>query len=711
MRLLSLQLQNNVIFGNQEFDFSSPKSINTVSGKNGSGKTSLFTIIEIMQKAYFVNILKNSKVAKYNADELDKIILSDCQRYIVRPGKEKSEERSMATLKIRFDEKDVKLLSERRRLRAEKMISESLRSIGVEEDGQTVLSLDSDCLSEKPWVDVTLTFSVPGSNETRWSVTCDDTQKRFLDLFWNLEDPKDLFLYLSAERRVRERDITLDEMHLTQDTSISKIVDVILNPDSIYDEMYGIMIDAWLLQRIDPRTHGRNWDEFIRDAKVQFHTLIPSLEVTNFSPKKIAGQVVLTAAKIRESKDAVKRRRTIPDIRDFSSGEKLIWYTLLLIYYVKNIGILIIDEPENHLHEDLAWRFVDYLNEVCVNGSKGDKPTASRANINSSKSMVTLSQVFLITHSKNIIYHNFNVGENYLLQKGQLSELMSSEAEESLRQLGISSVYEHILMVEGKTDAELWRKTLKEYNVNVVSMGGCKEVIKAYHVLSNLPAEIAAGQIVFLIDRDTHDDAQIRSIEEMNKEYFDKHFYILNRRELENYFIEPEQISRYMYKLANDLHKPELATWSDSAVRNMAYEYAGENLEKTKQECFYSLVGKCLNNQIEGLITPISKASADDDSRLAKNISCGLSQIDVNRVIEECRERVNVRYSSEEWEKNWIALCNGKNVFNRITARVSRQLGIDPPYIKNGIMQEVLNNNNSDIVAVKNNILILLGIE
>lgn len=711
MRLLSLQLENNVIFGSQEFDLSSAKSINTVSGKNGSGKTSLFTIIEIIQKAYFINLLKNSKVDKYDADELDKIILSDCRRYIVRPGKEKGEERSTAALKVRFDEKDVKLLGERRRLRAEKIISESVLSTGVEEDGQTVLSLDSDCLPERPWFDVTLTFCVPGSDETRWSVTCGDAQKRFLDLFWNLEDPKDLFLYLSAERRVRERDITLDEMHLTQDTSISKIVDVILNPDSIYDEMYGIMIDAWLLQRIDPRTHGRNWDEFIRDAKIQFHALIPSLEVTNFSPKKIAGQVVLTAAKIGESKDTVKRRRTIPDIRDFSSGEKLIWYTLLLIYYVKNMGILIIDEPENHLHEDLAWRFVDYLHGVCVNGKTGGKPFASKAKINSAKSIATLSQVFLITHSKNIIYHNFNIGENYLLRKGRLSELMSAEAEESLRQLGISSVYEHILMVEGKTDAELWRETLKEYNVNVVPMGGCKEVIKAYHVLSNLPAEITAGQIVFLIDRDTRNDAKICNIENTNKEYFDNHFYILNRRELENYFIEPEQISLYMHKLANDLHKPELAKWTDSEVRNMAYEYAGKILEKTKGEYFYSLVGECLNNRIERLITPISQASADDDNLFAKNISNGLRQIDVNREIKECRERVNNRYSSEEWERNWIALCDGKKVFDCITGKVSYQLSIDRKIIKNGIMQEVLSNNNSDIVKVKNKILILLGIE
>ena len=55
-----------------------------------------------------------------------------------------------------------------------------------------------------------------------------------------------------------------------------------------------------------------------------FHDLIKEISISNFSGKERKDQFVL-----------ITKGKTKYDVRNLSSGEKLVWYTLLILNYVK----------------------------------------------------------------------------------------------------------------------------------------------------------------------------------------------------------------------------------------------------------------------------------------------------------------------------------------------------------------------------------------
>ncbi len=65
MKLVKLTTFKDKFFGNAMFDFED-EYINTISGKNGSGKTSLFELISLIQKAYFCDLLLKNGYNEYN---------------------------------------------------------------------------------------------------------------------------------------------------------------------------------------------------------------------------------------------------------------------------------------------------------------------------------------------------------------------------------------------------------------------------------------------------------------------------------------------------------------------------------------------------------------------------------------------------------------------------------------------------------------------
>ena len=68
---------------------------------------------------------------------------------------------------------------------------------------------------------------------------------------------------------------------------------------------------------------------FIQSKKI-FEELIPDIKIGNISSSVVKNQFVITTSKT----DDIKHNY---EIREFSSGEKLIWYTAILLNYVKNI--------------------------------------------------------------------------------------------------------------------------------------------------------------------------------------------------------------------------------------------------------------------------------------------------------------------------------------------------------------------------------------
>ena len=184
------------------------------------------------------------------------------------------------------------------------------------------------------------------------------------------------------------------------------------------------------------------------------------------------------------------------DARNLSSGEKLIWYTLLIMNYIKKIGVLVIDEPENHLHEQLAWNFAVFLkNEIAVKQK-------------------SVNQIFMITHSKNMVYNNFSLGVNYVINMdGELLLIEKENCEDILRKCGVSYIDDYILFVEGNTESDLLSKYCERNNIKLRKMSNCAEIIQTYKSLVKVKDLLYAPKFVFMIDADTRHNEDITKIQ------------------------------------------------------------------------------------------------------------------------------------------------------------------------------------------------------
>ena len=59
MQIKRVELKDNHVFGNSVIEFDTTKDdtrLNTISGVNGSGKSTIFYLATLVQKAYFIDL-------------------------------------------------------------------------------------------------------------------------------------------------------------------------------------------------------------------------------------------------------------------------------------------------------------------------------------------------------------------------------------------------------------------------------------------------------------------------------------------------------------------------------------------------------------------------------------------------------------------------------------------------------------------------------
>ncbi|MFD8352850.1 ATP-dependent endonuclease [Streptomyces coelicoflavus] len=208
---------------------------------------------------------------------------------------------------------------------------------------------------------------------------------------------------------------------------------------------------------------------------------------------------------------------------------------LILDYEFEKPQILLVEEPEVHLHPALETALMQYLRNV------SDK-----------------CQVFLTTHSTNFL----DVGalkNVYMVSKAPQTTvqlLNVSEAEEAIPQeLGIrlSSLfmYDRLVFVEGPSDEQILRifaETLGvsfgQASVGFVTTGGARNF--THFATASTLAFLGKRNVrtIFLLDRDERNNrdleklrAQIDGISEL---------VVFERRELENYLVDPGVLARYL---------------------------------------------------------------------------------------------------------------------------------------------------------------------
>lgn len=208
---------------------------------------------------------------------------------------------------------------------------------------------------------------------------------------------------------------------------------------------------------------------------------------------------------------------------------------LILDYEFERPQIMLVEEPEVHLHPALETALMEYLKGISAE-----------------------CQIFLTTHSTNFL----DVGDLrnvYMIRKDpgtQIQLLDVTAAEEAIPQeLGIrlSSLfmYDRLIFVEGPSDEQVLRSFADELGISFgqaalgfVTTGGARNF--THYATASTLAFLRKRNVktVFVLDRDERDNEDLEKLQRQVSGVSE--LQLLNRRELENYLLAPSALAEFI---------------------------------------------------------------------------------------------------------------------------------------------------------------------
>lgn len=622
MRIKSVNLENIKRFGQTGYPFNlhSDHKIHTVSGVNGSGKTAIFKALQLFQKLFFFDQLQNHTEESAVKTGIKKLI-----------DQLLSSEQGLIDVIFTIDEDDHRIILK-------------------------IQNTDTD-------------FD--------YEFECNDAAEDAVLGVWNIENPTSLIVFLDAGKSFSDFGVSFDNISLKprKQRNTEFLLDCIFNPEETFQAIYKRTVLDHIHYRLDP---SRTYDHF-RAANEAIKLIAPNIEVKNVSATKKDGHLVILGKSSPEAQ--------LFDIKDFSAGERSLYLTLLFMFYLPNVGILVIDEPENHFHESMLSGFYRFLKEMLDSGGPQawmSKILSSRSNSNSTQANQkgNLEQIFLITHSKPLIYQNSNFGECFILSNDELLRVYSSSLESELRNAGISSVYSRTLFVEGKGDIEILSPILALHRINTVPLADCKEVIEHFKKISTIRGSIHGASFCFAIDRDNKSISEIEEIKKIDPAFFDESFIVLDRHEVENYLIDCELIRESI--------NPALRAWSEPTL-------TVDDVESLFRKSAEGLRTHSLSKYLASALRMKAKELIIDQVSNTKNLAKSPSETirkafleDPEKLLQSEAIEITQRFQ-KEWESNWEKLIDGKAFINILLTHLSQKcLGIKQHVIKKKITERLI---------------------
>jgi putative ATP-dependent endonuclease of the OLD family len=229
---------------------------------------------------------------------------------------------------------------------------------------------------------------------------------------------------------------------------------------------------------------------------------------------------------------------------------------LILDFEFERPDILLLEEPEVHLHPALEIAMMQYLRKISER-----------------------CQIFLTTHSTNFL-DIADLRNVYLIKKNGTTHaqlLNVEEAEEAIPQeLGIrlSSLfmYDRLVFVEGPSDEQVLRAfastlglNLSRTGVGFVTTGGARNFTHYANAATLAFLSKRRVKLHFVLDRDEKDMPEIEKLKHQLGDLGD--LRVLARRELENYLLAPDAIAKYMAaRLGQDVSPEEVGSKINEAA-------------------------------------------------------------------------------------------------------------------------------------------------
>jgi predicted ATPase len=329
-------------------------------------------------------------------------------------------------------------------------------------------------------------------------------------------------------------------------------------------------------------------------------------------------------------------------------------------------SIIVVDEPELHLHPALTFRLIETL-----------KLIGSHTN-----------QFIFLTHSADLISTYYSTGNVYFIDDSQsgsnqahrLSDLSHSHKELVKLigdNLGLLAAGKRIIFVEGETssiDRLAYHAISQKFlpDAKVTPIGSVENLLALNSIKEQIQNSIFGINFYMIRDRDGLSEEQIKKIEKTGR------VKCLKKRHLENYFLDSDVIFEVVKKLYLMRGVENLsASFFDEAILRIASEELNSTLLKNTKEY---LRFNC-NFNIPTVKAVDKKSSEEIKNEMTNNVRKSLDKLSqiLSKDFQEWIDGEIIRLQNSLKNGDWKNEFLGKIIFNRLCCEV---LGAAPEQIR-----------------------------
>lgn len=345
--------------------------------------------------------------------------------------------------------------------------------------------------------------------------------------------------------------------------------------------------------------------------------------------------------------------------KEMSDGERVILYMICQVLVLKPDSILIIDEPEQHIHKAIInklWDMLEAARQDCV------------------FIYITHDLEFALSrNSERVLWIKSYDGSKWdyeLLDVNDFSDLPGDLLYE------VIGTREKILFIEGKKDSYdylLYQEIFRDRGYHVIPCGGCQDVVKAVkskRAYEKLNKIIVCG----IIDRDFRTEAEIAQLKKDN-------IFCLDVAEVENLFVVPELLRLMAEQLGCD-------------------EATVVDAEKFIQELFEKNINNQINTAfIKEVNHQLTLKNFSDEKLTPNEIKKHLDTDFSIEKITEFYDEKKKQFNSAETTKEILRIFNFKDLSKKIGSKFGLRNNDYPKRVINFLKKDT-NNLREQIISI-----------
>ncbi|MES2677207.1 MAG: AAA family ATPase [Pseudomonadota bacterium] len=377
------------------------------------------------------------------------------------------------------------------------------------------------------------------------------------------------------------------------------------------------------------------------------------------------------------------------DFERLSSGEQEV-VKIIFDIVRKDIkhSVVIVDEPELHLHPTLAFRLVETLKSIGGH----------------------TNQFILLTHSADLISTYYSTGDVYFIdsiQTGSNQAHKLSDLNHSHKDLvqaigdnvGLISVGKKIIFAEGENSSidrltyhSISQKILPE--AKITPIGSVQNIVLLGSIEEQIRNSIFGVNFYMIRDRDGLSEEQIKDIEKSGR------VKCLKRRHLENYFLEPDILFEVAQKFYLTTSNPNL---TKDFIATETKRIATESFNYTLLQSVKEYIGLNCHLAIPTVKSPDKKSLDEIKAEIIQSLnqsldhlSNGLADQKIKDFFDKKSDLLTESLSNGKWQSEF----HGKIIFSKLCSEVlkDRQERIKPAYIDTAL--ETGSNVLNDIIDI-----------